>query len=98
MHINRGPGKLHCGKYRGATIFVSPTDNPREITIQTTFCSKKDAFCRKTGRSFALNEKSITINIRALSDEVGKIEAIVYDDDYHKGWAENFMYLYKYMV
>jgi hypothetical protein len=108
VHINRGPGKLAYCRLRGATVKVSPADNPRECVVQTTFCSKRDQFCKKMGRSQAEEAPPQVINIRKLARYLATIDYLVteglkadptplpgesFDDS-----AQEYFYVFKYMV
>jgi hypothetical protein len=58
-------------KYAGATVRVEgDTDDPAQVDVQVTFCSIKDAYCRKTGREEALKAKTKVVMLRYLSREL----------------------------
>jgi hypothetical protein len=104
VHINRGPGSIYS-KLRGATVYVAPSENPRECQVQITFCSRKDAFCKKTGRSFAQKAPVAVINIRKLATFLAGVDYCVTEgkvaDSATSPFAdgsEEFFYVYKYMV
>ena len=107
VHINRGPGKRYS-KLRGATVLVSPAKDKtnRFVTVQVTYCSKRDQFCKKTGRSQAEQAPAEVINVRKLATFLADVDYRVSEglnaeisaaSPFNDG-SEEFHYVYKYMV
>ena len=62
----------------GATVkVVGDTDNPAQVDVQFVKCSRKDAFCKKTGRSFADKAPLKVVPLRYLPNELERIGAKV---------------------
>ena len=54
VHRNHKSGKRPNTTPRGFTALITQKmDNPHEVFVQITFCSPKDEFNKKEGRSFA---------------------------------------------
>jgi hypothetical protein len=54
---------------RGFTVLVSPVDgdsNSHECYMQGAWCSPKDQFSKKEGRSYALKSEAVKVNKRQL--------------------------------
>ena len=63
------------GAKGGATIrVVGDLDNIGKVNVQYTICSKKDVFCKKTGRSYAANAPVQEIALRDLAGTLSGIE------------------------
>ena len=59
----------------GATVKVTgDTENPAQVDVQWTKCSRKDMFCKKTGRSFADKAPLKVVPLRYLPNELARIE------------------------
>lgn len=59
----------------GATVLVTPLqEDPFCVQVQSTFCSKKDLFCRKTGRQQAELAPKEIIALRDLGTYLYNIE------------------------
>ncbi len=52
VHWHFGPGKMPNRTPRGFTAFISPHDDTH-VKMQVAFCSPKDEFNKKKGRSYA---------------------------------------------
>jgi hypothetical protein len=85
------------GKFNGFTAKVEPTDNPRTVKVAVAFCSKKDHFCKATGRNVVEQHTFTEINKRSLADWLGKQE--------DAAWGQSgmfsgvsFLYTLKYVV
>lgn len=37
-------------KKNGFSVLLSPAENPNEVNVSVTFCSKNDQFCKRTAR------------------------------------------------
>lgn len=60
-----GKTRKHCA--RGFTAIISPSDVPRMVNVQLSFCHEKDHFCRKEGARSAAQKPPALINARKLS-------------------------------
>lgn len=60
------------GKFNGFTAKVEPTDNPQTVKVAVAFCSKKDRFCKATGRNVVEQHTFTEINKRHLPDWLGQ--------------------------
>jgi hypothetical protein len=78
IHLNPfNPGPMKVRRpFRGATIMVSPKSDT-EVLMQATFCSKKDPFCKKTGREEAAKAEAETVNMRDVPKMVAAVAAVV---------------------
>jgi 1,4-dihydroxy-2-naphthoyl-CoA synthase len=68
---------LRVGNQRngGATVLVTgDTDKVGTVDVQTAFCSKKDNYCRKTGRDTAKAAPVETVPLRDLSRKLAEID------------------------
>lgn len=71
----------------GATVkVVGDTDNVGQVDVQVTYCSKKDVFCKKTGRAEAEKAPIKVVPLRFLPKELGrvneKVDGRIYTYDY----------------
>jgi len=67
------------GKFNGATVqVVGDTDVPAQVDVQVTFCSRKDMFCRRTGRDVVQSAPLKIVALRYLPNELARIEEAVY--------------------
>jgi len=58
----------------GATIRVTgDTEILGQVDVQTTFCSKKDVFCKKEGRDRAIKSPIKVVPLRYLPSELVRI-------------------------
>jgi hypothetical protein len=51
---------------KGFTAYISQSPDPQNVLLQTSFCSRKDQFCKKTGRLEAHKSDVVEINKRLL--------------------------------
>lgn len=69
---------IRCGDRGGATArVVGDTDTIGTIGVQVAFCSRKDAFCRKTGRETALKAPTQLVPLRYLPNALSMVAAKV---------------------
>jgi hypothetical protein len=83
------------GKFNGFTAKVEPTDNPRTVKVAVAFCSKKDKFCKATGRNVVEQHTFTEINKRHLADWLNEQGTVAW------GYQTNvigFYYALKYVV
>ena len=77
---------IRVGSKGGATVCVKGnTDNPAQVDVQYTLCSRKDTFEKKVGRSFAEKAPTKIVALRYLPQELGRIAAKAkarYEQDY----------------
>lgn len=60
--------------YGGATVRVTgDTDHPGQVEVQHAVCSKKDMYCKRTGRELALSRTPRVIPLRSLPKEIADI-------------------------
>lgn len=81
----------------GFTAYVSPNNNPRLCNLQVTFCSPKDQFCKKEGRSQAMQAPVEVVNKRDLPMWVARCNDVLYRK---AEWtpSNTYYYLLKYVV
>lgn len=97
VHYNRGPGKLPNRTPRGFTALVSPhPDHAHLAVMQGTFCSPKDEFNKKEGRSRAVVATMMEVKRREVPRMLSAMENVVYGTDIDKAWS--YMYVLKNMV
>ncbi len=85
-------------KFNGATVLVSGnTDHVGQVDVQVAFCSKKDMYCKRTGRSTVSKQDKIkVVPLRYLPSELGRIEEQVYG--YALDNASDFLYSLRYFL
>lgn len=97
VHGNHQPGHLPNRAPRGFTAFIQPTDSPRVVRMNVTFCSPKDEFNKKIGRAEAMKEDgAVLINKRHVPDmlaKVAKLCDLIPDPD-----ETYYMYVLKRMI
>lgn len=100
VHINHGPGPLPSKWARGATILVSPIEgDDRNVHMQVTVCSRKDQFCKKTGREEAAKQEKFVVNKRVVPHRVADIGGLTINTPKSTQWNRGvYDYLYRYML
>lgn len=96
-HYNLGPGKLPNNAPRGFTMHVKPDrveDN--KCWVSVAWCSPKDEFNKKTGRSCALGKEYKLINKRQLPGIVAGCHGVVWDTN--NVMPDSFYWILKYVV
>lgn len=59
----------------GATVKVTgDPDQVGQVDVQASFCSKKDMFCKKTGRNEAEKAPVKVVPLRYLPQELGRVQ------------------------
>ncbi len=62
----------------GATIKVTgDAEDLGQVDVQVAFCSKKDMFCKKTGRSLAEQAVTKVVPLRYLPSELARVNTAV---------------------
>jgi hypothetical protein len=90
--IHRQRIKPFSGKHNGFTAYISPNaEDARMCDVQVTYCSRKDQFCKKEGRSFALKAPIKTVNKRDLPTELNRIHIQLHNwkhspSDFDNSW------------
>lgn len=78
IHINPyKPGPIRGRKPRGATILVSESDKAHEVVMRVALCSKRDSFCKATGRAEAGKAEAHTMNKREVPFYIGMVAMLV---------------------
>ncbi len=93
VHMTTGPGHKSGRTPRGFTALISPSlTDPRTLAVQVSFCSNKDQFSKKQGRSYAAKAEQVTYNKRELPRILGGFasQCGVHNKDY--------AYILKYVV
>lgn len=69
---------------RGFTAVISPNDN-KTVRVQTSFCHRKDQFCKKTGAATAKKTEGILVKKHELPRYLGELAVRVdfgpYDEE-----------------
>ena len=95
IHKNRGPGKLPNRAPRGFTLMVAPhATNERLVECRGTFCSPKDQFSKKEGRS-----RCATAEVKLIRKR--ELPTLLYAMDNYAGGntsASDWNYTLKYVV
>lgn len=95
FHIRPSAGVK--GKFNGATVCVTgETDVPAQVDVQVTFCSRKDMFCKKTGRVNAEKAPIKIVALRYLPNELARIEDGVYGQEMDNG--NDFLFAMRYFL
>ncbi len=88
-------------KFKGFTAYVEQDpDNSRMLRVRVTFCSRKDSFCKATGRKEVLNKTTWTvINKRDLPSWVSQCTAVCLNESSGADWfVQDELFLLKYVV
>lgn len=93
IHKNRGPGKLPNREPRGFTLMVSPHANQRLIECRGAFCSPKDQFSKKEGRSRAALADVKLIKKRELPRLLYAMDAYAKGDTTESDWNYTLKYV-----
>lgn len=95
FHIRPAAGVK--GKFNGATVqVVGDTDLPAQVDVQVTFCSRKDMFCRRTGRDVVQSAPLKIVALRYLPNELARIEEAVYG--YELDNANDWLFAIRYFL
>ena len=94
VHHTKGPQKMSNRYPRGFTLQVSPSENPRMVQVRGAFCSPKDQFSKKQGRSFAAVAEMREINKRKLPMLLASMCEACGQEYYEEQWY----YVLKYVV
>lgn len=71
FHLNHTLWFPSKSRRNGATIVVTgDTDDPAQVDVRVAFCSRKDMYCKKTGREEALKAKPKIVMLRHLPREM----------------------------
>lgn len=93
---------IRFGTTGGATVKVTgETDKVGYVDVQTTYCSRKDPFCKKTGRETAEKAAAKLVPLRYLPAELGRIQADAFKKskaDESKHFAKDFTFAMKYFL
>lgn len=81
---------------RGFTAFITPDkENDRNAMVQVTFCSERDEFTKKEGRSQAVLAEAVSFNKREVPDVLARCAKSC---EYHDMTEQDYMYVLKYLV
>jgi len=98
VHFNRPVSKHDTSRLRhsprGFTAHIMPGEQPREIRVQATFCSSRDEFVKKEGRSLALTAEVAKFNPRDLPKLLSSMAAACAAESYE----QDYLYTLKYVV
>ena len=83
-------------KTNGFTAYVSPVENPREVSIQIVQCTGKDEFCKKIGREQAMLAEPLIINKRDVPSVLAESEA--YSVGSKTAYEGQWLWVLKYLV
>ncbi len=84
-------------RYNGATVLViGDTEQPHQVDVQTVFCSRKDMFCRKTGRDLSAKAPLKIVPLRYLPNELAHIEDTVHG--YALDNSNDFLFAMRYFL
>ncbi len=85
-------------KFNGCTVLVrGDTDYVGQVELQTSFCSRKDPFCRRDGRIMAIkNNKVKIVALRYLPNELARIEDQIHG--YELDNANDFLFSMRYFL
>jgi len=67
IHYNKGPGKVDHKYARGFTAKISPAFD-RHACVQVAYCSPKDQFYKKAGRTMAELHQGTNVPMRKVPD------------------------------
>ena len=85
------------GKFNGATVqVVGDTEMPAQVDVQVTFCSRKDMYCKKSGRVTADKAPIKIVALRYLPNELARIEEAVYGSELDT--ANDFLFAMRYFL
>ena len=100
IHYNRPVAHSDSSKLRhsprGFTAKISPDPiNERNAFVQVTFCSPRDEFIKKEGRSQAVDQEAVSFNKREIPGVLAKCANTC---EYHDMQEHDYMYVLKYVV
>ena len=95
IHSHHQPGHLPNRYARGFTMHISPHDDPRMVKASMAWCSPKDQFCKRDGRSFALNGEVEVVNKRAIPAILAEADKIC---NLSKTHESDWYYILKHMI
>lgn len=80
----------------GFTAYIQPAENPREVKFSVVFCSKKDQFVKKTGRSQVQEIIPDIINKREIPRLLAAARAQCFKKHLEKSDILDYSYFYVY--
>jgi NADH:ubiquinone oxidoreductase subunit D len=84
-------------KFTGATVKVSGnTEYVGHVDVQVTFCSKKDLYCKATGRAKADAAPIKVVALRYLPNELARIEDHAFGFELEN--KQDFLFAMKYFL
>ena len=93
---------IRFGTTGGATVKVTgDTEKVGTVDVQTTFCSRKDPFCKKIGRDTAEKKMVLSVPLRYLPAELGRIQATALKKskaDESRYFAKDYTFATKYFL
>lgn len=85
------------GKFNGATVqVIGDTEMAAQVDVQVTFCSRKDMYCKRTGRKLAMSAPTKIVPLRYLPNELARIENAVYGYELENG--NDFLFAIRYFL
>lgn len=99
FHI-RNPNWMDASGKGGVTVRVTgDTERVGQVDVQYAECSRKDSFCKKTGRSFAEKAPVKVVPLRFLPQELNRIaEKAVQRKRIRANQLNDFTYALKYFL
>lgn len=98
FHI-RNPKWMDAAHKGGVTVrVVGDTDHVGQVDVQFTECSKKDNFCKKTGRSYAARAPVKVVPLRFLPQELSRIADTAIKNKRIIAATDDFTFAIKYFL
>ncbi len=96
IHKHHGAKKLSNRHPRGFTLYIEQDPvNARNVVCSGAFCSPKDQFVKKDGRSHAAQASTKTINKRDLPKLLNAMSLV---SGFNENVERDWFYVLKYVV
>ena len=90
----------HMYRYRGVTIRIVMVN--KMVSVQYSYCSRKDDFCRKTGREMASVSQPTMTTLKELPKVIHKIVDGRYKPEHQRpdldDYSVNYRQLYNFII
>ncbi len=96
--LKHGHQNRKWNRTNGFTAYISPVDNPRELSIQITQCTGKDEFCKRIGREQAQLAEPLIINKRDIAQVLGEAYGFANNSPREYEYEDKYLWVLKYVV
>lgn len=100
VHFNRPVSKADSSRLRhsprGFTAYIQPSALERHVQVQVAWCSAKDEFVKKDGRSYATQADIVAFNPREIPKLMAQCTNTCWAEEVYE--ERDYLYLLKYIV